>query len=431
VKTLSGLWIQFHEKSAILADSSAFFLSNLGNSLIGMVFWIAAGRLISPDIIGMSSSILSTTFLIGNIGLLGLNHALTIKLPKSDTRTYKNALISRSLLIVFFASAVAGLFYAKIPYFPGKPERFFSNHLFVLAFTIFCALWGIHLLLDQVLITLKSGNLTVQKNLSFSISRIILLLLIIQIIGQMYSVLAATGLGVLISLLIVISISQKNNLFRIEFDQKTDLNFLRILFPQSIKFYLANLFGGLSIFLLPGLVLEMIGADTAAYFYICWMIANLANTGPAAIGVGAFTEGARQGISPDLIKKAIKYILLISIPITVSLLFFAPWILLIYSPEYSSQGTPLLRLLAIAVIPYSIIELNFAIFRVSKRLDALIANAFLMSFTVVVGSVYLIPIFGLEGVGIARIVGFSLIALIGIIINIPVLKSIWKKETSV
>ena len=187
------MWTRFHQRYALLADSSAFFMSNLGNSLIGMIFWIVAGRFVVAEFVGISSSIISTIYLIGNIGLLGLNFALVVTLPKLETKKQRNVLINKSIIVVSFTAAIVGLIYIFVPLFPGKPEAFVTNKIFIGAFTLFCALWGTHLLLDQVLITLKSGDLTVQKNWVFSISRILILVSIIWLFEQKYAILAATG----------------------------------------------------------------------------------------------------------------------------------------------------------------------------------------------------------------------------------------------
>jgi O-antigen/teichoic acid export membrane protein len=100
------------------------------------------------------------------------------------------------------------------------------------------------------------------------------------------------------------------------------------------------------------------------------------------------------------------------LPIAAVLLLGAPYILRIFGGQYAHEGAPLLRLLAIALVPSSICVVSFGVARIQDHVTAIIANQVLLAVLVLGLSALFLPSLGIEGVGIAWLVAQSVVALI-------------------
>jgi O-antigen/teichoic acid export membrane protein len=161
------------------------------------------------------------------------------------------------------------------------------------------------------------------------------------------------------------------------------------------------------------MVVNLLGAELNAYFYIAWAIGGVLSVIPIAASTSLFAEGSyeqeRLGIN---IWRSLKMILLLLAPAVMLILAFADKLLLLFGTAYAENATTLVRILAIGSLPLAVNIVYLAIKRVEKRLKVIVS---LTAFVAVVtlGLTYLLlPHMGINGAGIAWLISQLVIALV-------------------
>jgi O-antigen/teichoic acid export membrane protein len=342
-------------------------------------------------------------FLIGNVSRVGLDVALARALPLVREERQRHAMIGAGLLIVSIVALVAAAIFLIQPVLAREVTASLNRMPWrALLFVATCGAWGVGLVLDQVLLVSKRGQIMVCKNATISSVRLALLPVMLAAVGGSFGIFAATTLGVvaglgLVGYLLGNRVPTRWNVIR------GGLHEIRSsLAGYALGSYFSALVAGLPTWLLPLIVIREAGASAAAYFYASWMIATVMNTVPSALATGFFMEGARRGgASRQLVRNVYSYTLLCSCAATLLLLLAAQWILVIFKPDYAAQATPLLRLLALANIPSALVQVYCMKLQLERKLLTLGIQNSLLTGIALVGSYLLLPSLGLSGVGIA------------------------------
>ncbi len=165
---------------------------------------------------------------------------------------------------------------------------------------------------------------------------------------------------------------------------------------------------------LPLMVVNFLGVEANAYFYIGWAVGNIPATIPTAASLSLFAEGSynEQQLGQQ-VRQSLKFILLLLIPTILIILFLGDKILLLFGTAYSQNATELLWLLALSALPLSINHTYFSIKRVQMKIKSVIAlSAFVMVGTLGL-SYFLLPQMGILGAGISWLASQTLAALVG------------------
>jgi O-antigen/teichoic acid export membrane protein len=181
----------------------------------------------------------------------------------------------------------------------------------------------------------------------------------------------------------------------------------------SFANYLAILFWTAPGLVLPIMVVNLLGAELNAYFYIAWAIGSLLSVIPGAASISLFAEGSyeeeRLGVN---IWRSLKMILLLLAPAVILVLAFADKLLLLFGSAYSENATTLVRILAISSLPLAVNIVYLAIKRVEKKLKVIVSLTALVA-VVTLGLTYLLlPHMGINGAGIAWLISQAVIALV-------------------
>ena len=142
------------------------------------------------------------------------------------------------------------------------------------------------------------------------------------------------------------------------------------------------------------------------------MIANLLYIIPTATSQSLFAEGSYGEIELKVhLKKAIKIISIIIIPVIIVTFLFAKYILLAFGKEYSSEGVIFLQILALSGIFISINYISNAIFYSKHKIKLIILVNFIGTSIILSLSTLLIHQF-LLGVGISWALGQGITSII-------------------
>jgi len=150
------------------------------------------------------------------------------------------------------------------------------------------------------------------------------------------------------------------------------------------------------------MVLNLLGAEQNAYFYIAWMIATLLFAIPGAIAQSLFAEGSHfeEKLRENVIK-SLKFTFLLLVPAVIVLILLGKWLLLAFGQSYLLNALKLLWILSISSLPLAINYIYTNVLRVTGRIKELIAVWGFIALAVLLVSYLIMPITSIIGIGYA------------------------------
>ncbi len=386
-------------RTDILYQNSLFMmLSTAVVSISGFVFWMIVTNLYNDAQVGLATAIISAVIFIMNVSMLGLNYSIVRFLPKTKK---KDQLLSNTFSIVGLTSALsAGIFLAFLPVL--SPSLLFLREGYgMVAFLFFAILIAIDFFTEAIFIAMRAGKYILYKNLLVSVSKLILPLFFVGLgsIGIFIAWALALSSALLVSFYILIK----------KFKFKFAPAFRNAKLKQMLKFssinFLVGILGIAPGLILPLLITNTINPETAAYFYVSYMIANLLYVIPFATTQSLFAEGSHdeKNFWPSVIK-SLKLIFVLLIPAIIILILLSNFILLFFGKSYSVEGVRFLQLLAISGIPVALNYLGLTILNVKHRMKALLVINIIGTAAILLLSYYLRE-YALAGIGFAWLAG--------------------------
>jgi O-antigen/teichoic acid export membrane protein len=195
------------------------------------------------------------------------------------------------------------------------------------------------------------------------------------------------------------------------------------IFHFSSGNYLARIFEMSPTFILPIMVINLLGAETNAYFFIAWQISMLLLAVPRFTSMSLLAEGSynREELRINM-KRAAKFIFLILGAAIIGIVFFGKYLLWIFGEGYAENSFDVLRILVISSLPFAVNSLYASIKRIQKEVKPLIYVYATVSIITVLASYMLIQSLGIVGVGyswfmanvvVAGVVGLKMLEKIG------------------
>ncbi|RLI89702.1 MAG: hypothetical protein DRO65_03885 [Candidatus Altiarchaeales archaeon] len=176
------------------------------------------------------------------------------------------------------------------------------------------------------------------------------------------------------------------------------------LFHFSFGNYIARIFRGLPALILPIIVVNMLGAEANAYFFIAWTIFGVILGLSHSVLSSLHAEGAHsiENLKANA-TKALKIIFLLLMFATFIIFLAGRNVLWLFSETYSENSYEILLLLTVAVIPQIINDTYVTVERIYKNIRPIIIVFLVSSSLTLVMSYILITPFGILGIGYAKI----------------------------
>jgi O-antigen/teichoic acid export membrane protein len=382
-----------------------------GGRTPGFIFWIVAARLYSTESIGITSALISAVGLIAVLSTLGFEFSIIRFLPSYITKPGKllNSCFAASGLLALILSTLflLGLDIWAPDLIPVR-EQFWL----IIAFIALSVSFTLSILTDRSFIALRKAQYALIQS---AISGLVRFIPLLALVG----VLATFGVFVswVISFVAAFTIGLFVLLGRAHASYKPSVaiesNILKTVSRFSLLNYLVNLFWSAPGFILPLMVIYLLGADQNAFFYIGWAVGSVLFMIPQAISFTLLAEGSHDQEKLALnTRRSIKLISFLAIPAVLIVLVFGDWLLRAFGEAYSQNATELLRVLAISVLPLSVNSIYISIKRVQMAMSSIIALTVFVTLATLILSYILIPDHGIVGVGISWLVAHSLPALI-------------------
>ena len=392
----------------VLRAGYALVLSSLSTSALGGLFWFVAARRLSTESVGVGSSLVAATTLLAGIANLGLKNGLLRFIPTAGSST--RHLITRSYAVAATCAVIAGTVFL-VGLRVWSPDLLFlrSDTAAILVFLATLAAWSVFVLQDSVLIGLGHADWVPVENIAFALVKIGLLVSLVAI-SPNWGVFLAWAIPTFALIVIV-----NAGILRFFLPRVRSSDLVATPFRSVIRFSLADQVATLlwlaTIDGLTLLVLRRSGAAAAAYYYLAAQIAYGLYLVSGCIGAALVAEGARDQRSlASLHRRSTRQAFGLVIPATAMVIVTAPWLQGVFGPEYRTNATVLLQLLALSAVPYTFTSLTLSRARVLGRMRVVIGGHAAI-FVLCVGlAAILQEQHGLNGVGFGVLVGQSCVA---------------------
>jgi len=391
---------------SLYRNSVYLMLGTLIMSILGFVFWMIGARLFTTEQVGLATTIISAMNLITSFSLLGLGTGLIRYLPTAEDKDKK--INTGFSLVAIVTIMISALFLIFIRTFSPKLIFVHDNIILAFAFIFFMVFFSWNSLIDSVFIAYRSAKFILLKNTIFSSLKILLLFAFVWL--GAYGIFTSWMISMIIGFLAVYLV------LIYKFDYKPNFVFYDSIIKKIGKYsfgnYVAGFIGGLPTLLLPLLILNKLGAETSAYYYMAMMIAALLFVIPSATSNSLFAEGSHNEKHLKVqIKKAVKIISLILIPGILITIFLGKYILLLFGHQYSVEGFRFLQIIALSGVFIGINSIFGTLLRVKKKIKSLIFIS-IFNAILILGLSYLFMNngLGLLGIGYAWLIGQGIVS---------------------
>jgi O-antigen/teichoic acid export membrane protein len=178
----------------------------------------------------------------------------------------------------------------------------------------------------------------------------------------------------------------------------------------SFKNYPGALLDGAPTFLLPVLVLRLVGPTEYAYFFVAWSVSSVVSLLAAAIGQVTLRETSTLGGRYNLAKHAQVLALTVTGLAVLTLFLAARLALHLFGSHYVYASVLPLRLLLFSTIPGAHLTITIALLRSQKRYSAVNVVSIAYAALSIGATVGLGVVSGITGVCVGWLVGVSLAA---------------------
>ncbi len=392
-----------------LYRNSLFLMANtVVMAGLGFIFWMVVARFYTEAEVGLGAGIISAMSLLALLSRLGLDVALIRFLPKAEKPV--DLINSCFTLSGIVALAVAAIFIAGLDLWSPALGFIRENAIFSIAFVLFALFWTLSGVMDFIFISKRRADFALSKNTIYSLLKIplpILLVLYFHAFGIVASWGVAIGVALAISVLLFLPRAQS----RYKPALKIDLGIIKDIRRYSAGNYFANLLGAAPALILPIMIVNLLGAEQTAYFYVAWMVAGLLFAIPGAVSQSLFAEGSYFEVPLGMnVRRSFRFLFLLLIPAIILVLLLGKWLLLLFGAGYAANAFMLLWILALSSLFVGVNSVYMTILRVRGRIRELVAIGGFITIAVLLGSYFIMPTTGIIGVGYAWIAAQGLVS---------------------
>lgn len=383
----------------LYANALYMMLSTAVTYGCGIFFWLIVARFYSEAAVGYSSAVISALHLLAILSLVGFDISLVRFLPQADNpREMINTCFTVGSLVSLLTAAI---FLAGLGVWSPALSFVRENAVFCLAFLLFAIIWTLSLLIDPAFLAKRRAGFILSRNTIFSLLKLplpVLLAFYFHSFGVVVS--WAIALAIALAVAILLFLPRVQDGYRPL--PALDLSLFKRLWRYSGGNYLVNLLLAAPTYLLPLMVVNVLGAEQNAYFYIAWMMAGWLFTIPWATSSSLLAEGSHfEDRLRENVVKSLKSTFLLLIATAILLAAVGKWLLLAFGQGYSLNALRLLWVLCLSSLPLGVNYIYTGILRVTGRITRLITIWGCIAVSALVASYVLLPRIGIIGIGYA------------------------------
>ncbi|WP_219471747.1 lipopolysaccharide biosynthesis protein [Nonomuraea rhizosphaerae] len=393
-------------------------MANTGvTALLGLAYWFLAVRLYSPESFGQGQLMITAMRLFSSLVGLAFVGVMARFVPVSGHRTA--GLVLRGYGAAGLLAVVAALgFLLTLPLW-GPAYRELAGLVPAVFFLGSVLVWTIFTLQDVVLAGLRQAVWVPVNSTIFGVGKLILLV-------ALASVLPLGGLfgGIYVSWIVPTAaalIPASWLIFKMAIPRHV-AGSGRDLVPPRLReigrFVAGDFSGTLSTLLVLYLVPVMVGAwlndaETFGYFSVTHTLGSMLGLLAANMAVSLTVEGSIDAAKlARSTRDTLRRTFLIVVPVVAVVIAGAPLILSVFGSELSEAGTPLLRLMALGVLPMALVEIRLGTLRARSEARKLAIVQIGMAAMVFATIITLFPNTGITGVGYGMLISQTVTGLL-------------------
>jgi O-antigen/teichoic acid export membrane protein len=352
-----------------LVRNSFFLMATTAlTAALGFLFWLVVARLYPVNEVGRATSLLSTVALLSYFSLFGLETSMVRHLP---TTTRRSEHTSSALITVAGTGLLAALIFLVIVPF-AAPELAFvgsswGNATTFVALAMFAAL---NLLTDAVFIALRAAKYNLLINgVLMGLAKIALPFLFVS--AGAIGIFAASGLASGIAA--VVSVVAIRSRLEIQLRWRFTLEVLQETFRFSLSNYISSCLNLVPLLVIPILVLNQLGPEAAAAYFIAFQIATVINAVSYAVGESLFAEGSHQQQDlRALMRRSAAIIGAVITPAIGVVVLLARPVLGVFGSVYQSTAHGTLVALAVSSVAVAFYTWTSFLLKITGRLTVMI-----------------------------------------------------------
>ena len=413
-------------KFQIGRGAAFLYIENLISMAYGYAFWYILSRITTPDVIGVSSSLISLVTIMVSIASIGIpvgSQRFLGKIFLEGRFEDAKVVVESSLVVVTF-----GIILCSIVLLIAREWLFgaYQTNLIILAL-ILVAGTTINILLRYIIIaSLDTKKILVITIIASGVKLLLTIILVSQIEAESSVIIGFSIAPILSAILFAFSIrsifkkTQNNSSFKF-------IGTLRIILSASVVAWIPSLMDTIGSQIGNVMMLGIQGANQAGIYFIAFQI---------VIGISAIIWALESVAYPILsamnqgrrlvLWRIIKIGLVIVLPLSVSLIFYSRDIMQIFGQNYTEGSLPL-QLLLISVFPTAISAgISILMFAYGNYRDVLVIG---LASSIPRIVFYFIFIPSYSGTGAA--LSFTLGSIIGLVVSLIIGKRfdiilVWK-----
>lgn len=385
-----------------MTSSSLFLIVAKVASLgIGFLCWLVADRLFSETQAGLASTTVSVTNLVALLAILGIGWSVIGQFP---AHRQPDELLDSALSLVGGASAVAsGAFLALAVLALSNLRALAVDPRFAVCFVLFGVTGTLGLLLDQVSAAMRRGDHAMTRNVMRGLVTLVLVpgALLVGDSDRPLALVAAWTAGSVV--MIAIGARQlAGQPLRYVFRPRIRPALAGPLLTDGIPNQILNLAQRLPGTVLPVVVTELISPADSAIWYGAWMMASVVFFIPIQIGTTLYAELSHEATEiRRLAGQALRLSVGLGALTAVVGAAAVGFALSLLGQSYAAAGEMPFRIVVIAVVPMTVMEVYCAVCRGLHRLGEAIAVALASAVVSLAATVVVAPRYGLVGIAAA------------------------------
>lgn len=396
-----------HVRQPLYRDAYALVIANGLTAGFGVLYWAFAARLFPPEDLGVGSVLISTMLFLSAVSQLNARVALLRFVPEAGRQTAR-------FVVLCYGAAAAGAVLLGIVFIAtlgiwasGSPSlAFLRDPGLAVWFVASIAVWSIFNIEDGLLTGLGKATIVPLENGIYGAAKL-LLLIGFSVWADQEAIFASWTIpaAIIVVVLTIYAFGRLIPAHALRTRQRSFTMSRQRLAGFLALDYLASLFATTTLTLLPAIVVSFGGAAEGAYFYIPWVIVTSVLLVPLYLSASLTVQAAvDRATMVDHVRRTLVHLLRVLVPTTLGFLILAPVLLSIFGQRYAEEGSNLLRLASLGLVPYAINVLFLAVARVQGRGRVIVAVQASATVLTLALSVLLLPGMGISGVGVSWLV---------------------------
>jgi len=391
--------IRQYIKEPLFRNSLFMILASALGGAFGFTFWMIAAKIYPKEDVGIATALISSLSLLILLSRFGLNQSMIRFFPERD----KGKIFGTSVMITTLFAVLFGVIFIA-----GVDAWAVELHIakrYAFPYLLFLAANSVALLTGNAFIALRKAEYYFLQNLLMG-SRIAFLIPFV-FLGTL-GIFSSVGISFIATLIFSLLLLVKSGIKPAGIDR----GFLSDAFHFSAGNYVAALLMRSPGYILPIMVLNMLGAEETAHYYVAFAIASLLFIIPHAVSISLFVEGSHGEALKRITVRSIFAVFFLLVPAVIVVYFFGEFVLELIGKDYAVGGLDVLRIMVLSSFFVGVCEIHSSIKRIQKDMKGLIFLSALI-FALLLGLSYVFILrLGLLGVGYAWMISYGLSGLV-------------------